>query len=41
VIDLEDLDEAELDAVRKEYLDLAEHAHRHIEERAKRRNSHR
>jgi low affinity Fe/Cu permease len=40
VLDLEQLDEAELDEIRKEYLKLAEHAHRHIESRRTRRNPH-
>ena len=39
VIDLEELDETELEAIRQEYLDLAEHARHHIERRtAKNRN---
>lgn len=37
VLDLEELDEAELDQIRKEYLELAEHARRHIEKREQRR----
>ncbi|HKX84764.1 MAG TPA: low affinity iron permease family protein [Pyrinomonadaceae bacterium] len=35
VIDLEEMDEKELEAIRKEYLSLADHAHRHLEERRK------
>lgn len=35
VLDLEELDEGELDQIRKEYLDLAEKARQHIEERGK------
>lgn len=34
VLDLEEMDEKELDAIRKEYLTLADHAHRHLAERA-------
>jgi low affinity Fe/Cu permease len=37
VIDLEEMDEAELDQIRQEYLKLAEHAHHHLEERQSRR----
>ena len=33
VLDLEEMDEAQLDQIRKEYLDLAEHARRHIEKK--------
>lgn len=33
VLDLEEMDEAELDVIRKEYLELAEHARRHLEKR--------
>lgn len=33
MLNLEDLDEKELDAIRKEFLDLAEHAQTHIEKR--------
>jgi low affinity Fe/Cu permease len=33
VLDLEEMDEEQLNAIRKEYLDLAEHARRHIEGR--------
>ncbi|MFZ1699269.1 MAG: low affinity iron permease family protein [Pyrinomonadaceae bacterium] len=33
VLDLEQLDEKELNAIRQEYLDLAEHARKHIDER--------
>lgn len=33
VIDLEELDEKELEAIRKEYLELAEHARHHLESR--------
>ena len=36
VLDLEELDEEQLDEIRKEYLALADHAHRHIEERKSR-----
>lgn len=36
VLDLEELDEKELDAIRKEYLDLADHARKHIEKKQKR-----
>ena len=36
VIDLEEMDEAELDAIRNEYLKLAEHARMHIEGRKRR-----
>ena len=39
VIDLEEMDESELDQIRKEYLKLAEHAHQHIEERRLRKQS--
>ncbi len=35
VLDLEELDEKELDAIRKEYLDLAEHARLHLDEKKK------
>ncbi len=35
VLDLEEMEEAELDEIRKEYLDLAEHAREHIENRKK------
>jgi len=31
VLDLEDMDEKQLDHIRKEYLDLAEHARHHLE----------
>ncbi|MEO6333540.1 MAG: low affinity iron permease family protein [Pyrinomonadaceae bacterium] len=34
LLDLEDMDEPELDAMRKEYLDLAEHARTHIEKKS-------
>ena len=34
VIDLEEMDEEQLNAIRKEYLDLADHARRHIEMRS-------
>ncbi|HUR99451.1 MAG TPA: low affinity iron permease family protein [Pyrinomonadaceae bacterium] len=37
VIDLEELDETELEIMRKEYLALAEHARQHIEARTKAR----
>lgn len=33
VLDLEELDEEQLDEIRKEYLGLADHARRHIEEK--------
>ena len=33
VLDLEQLDEQELDEIRQEYLNLADRAHRHMEER--------
>ncbi len=33
VLDLEEMDEEQLNDIRKEYLDLADHARRHIEER--------
>lgn len=33
VLDLEEMDEKELDEIRKEYLDLAEHARIHLESR--------
>jgi low affinity Fe/Cu permease len=36
VLDLEDMDEYQLDEIRKEYLQLAEHARLHIEDRGKR-----
>ncbi|HVF31207.1 MAG TPA: low affinity iron permease family protein [Pyrinomonadaceae bacterium] len=39
VIDLEELDERELDQIREEYLKLAEHARKHIEERREERGS--
>lgn len=35
VIDLEEMDEEELDAIRKEYLELAEYAREHIERRGR------
>ena len=35
LLDLEDLDEKELDDIRKEYLALAEHAHLHLKTRGK------
>ena len=34
VIDLEEMDEESLEKIRKEYLELAEHARRHIERRS-------
>lgn len=34
VLDLEEMDEGQLNLIRKEYLALAEHARKHIEERA-------
>jgi len=36
VLDLEELDEKQLDVIRKEYLELAEHARVHIEKRRSR-----
>ena len=36
VLDLEEMDEQELDEIRKEYLELAEHARLHIEKRGSR-----
>ena len=33
VLDLEEMDEKQLEAIRKEYLDLADHARRHLEHR--------
>ncbi|MFL6468613.1 MAG: low affinity iron permease family protein [Pyrinomonadaceae bacterium] len=33
VLDLEEMDEYELDQIRKEYLDLAEEAHTHLKQR--------
>jgi len=38
-LDLEELDEVQLDHIRKEYLELADHARRHIEERKSKRGS--
>ena len=38
VLDLEEMDEAQLDEIRKEYLGLADHARRHIEEKHKDRS---
>ena len=35
LIDLEEMDEEQLDHIRSEYLQLADHARRHIEERSK------
>ena len=35
VLDLEEMDERELNRIRKEYLDLADHARLHIEKRGK------
>src|SRR5687768_653270 len=35
IIDLEEMDEEQLDHIRNEYLQLADHARRHIEERSK------
>lgn len=35
VLDLEQLDEKQLDEIRKEYLELAEHARRHLEKRGR------
>lgn len=37
VLNLEEMDEKELDAVRQEYLDLAEHASRHLTEKKQNR----
>ena len=37
VIDLEEMDEAELDIIRNGYLALAEHARRHLEQKEERR----
>jgi low affinity Fe/Cu permease len=37
VLDLEEMDEKALQAIRKEYLDLADHARRHLEHRQKMR----
>ncbi len=37
VIDLEEMDEAQLSSIHKEYVALAEHARQHIEERGNRR----
>ena len=37
-LDLEELDEAELDEIRKQYLELAEHAHRHLKEKSAKKN---
>src|SRR5687768_1610221 len=33
IIDLEEMDEEQLDHIRNEYLQLADHAHRHLKER--------
>ena len=38
VLDLEEMDEEELDEIRKEYLSLAEHARKHLDERIGRRS---
>ena len=38
VLDLEQMDERELDAVRQEYLELAEHARHHLQKRSGRNN---
>jgi low affinity Fe/Cu permease len=35
IIDLEEMDEKELDAIRTEYLELADHARRHLEGRGR------
>lgn len=35
MLDLEDMDEKELDQIRKEYLELADHAREHLEGRAR------
>ena len=40
VIDLEEMDEKQLDAIRQEYLDLADHARRHIELRGEAHKRH-
>jgi low affinity Fe/Cu permease len=37
VLDLEEMDEHELNRIREEYLQLAEHARRHIEQRGRRK----
>lgn len=37
VLDLEEMDAAQLDEIRKEYLGLADHARRHLEERKAKR----
>lgn len=37
VLDLEELDETQLEKIRQEYLQLAEHAHHHLEERTRSR----
>jgi len=39
IIDLEEMDEKELDGIRQQYLDLAEHARRHMEERGRARKA--
>jgi len=39
VLDLEEMDEKQLDEIRKEYLGLAEHARRHLEERSSKSKS--
>jgi low affinity Fe/Cu permease len=38
ILDLEEMDETELDAVRKEYLELADQARHHLERRGRRRS---
>ena len=35
LLDLEEMDEKELDEIRRQYLELAEKAHRHLEHRSK------
>jgi len=39
IIDLEEMDEKELNSIRTEYLELADHARRHLEERGTKRQS--
>jgi len=39
-LDLEELDEKHLDVIRKQYLDLAEHARQHIERRTGSKTKH-
>lgn len=40
VIDLEEMDEKELDQIRSEYLALADHARKHLEQRGKSKHPH-